>query len=241
MTPSSCPRAVPWPICVGGKDISCQISTLNLPLPRSQVVARDISRARACIYCTCTCLSMHIKLSLRWQVGTLNDEHFVLKQALLGLLTVFCVKSTAQWILKTAFCNSFLHTYTHTHTQAHGAVLQMSAECNINPMIPHKSLQPFLQWEILHMPSDKMYALQKSLHRYSMATLSALRGLDLTLHDLTATFTPWPDAKKKNPSSLNIKGLQSAVLALSFYYCWSQIWIIIFFGKEKKRSKTNKM
>lgn len=43
---------------------------------------------------------------------------------------------------------------------------------------------------MLRTPSDKIYALQKSLHRYSAATLSALRGLGLTLHDLFTTFTP---------------------------------------------------
>lgn len=43
VTPSSCPCAVPWPIraiCVGGKGISCHISTVSAPFSRSQVVAR---------------------------------------------------------------------------------------------------------------------------------------------------------------------------------------------------------
>lgn len=44
------------------------------------------------------------------------------------------------------------------------------------------------------MPLD-IYALQKTLPKYSTAALSALRGLGLTLHDLITTFTPWPDAK----------------------------------------------
>lgn len=79
--------------------------------------------------------------------------------------------------------------FPNLYTQAHDAVKQMNTKHSIHLLIPHKSLQHFLGQEILHMPSDKMYVLQNRLRGYSMLTLSALRGLDLTLHDLIATYT----------------------------------------------------
>lgn len=82
----------------------------------------------------------------------------------------------------------FFQTYTHRHT--------VNTKHNIHLMIPHKSLQHFPRREILHMPSDKMYALQKRLRRHFVPTLSALRGLDLTLNGLIATHAAWPDTKQ---------------------------------------------
>lgn len=63
--------------------------------------------------------------------------------------------------------------------------------------INHHSISFSEKLTTLHMPSDKIYALQKSLHRYSSATLSALRGLGLIFHDLITIFTPWPDANQE--------------------------------------------
>lgn len=77
------------------------------------------------------------------------------------------------------------------------------------------------------MPSDKIYALQKSLHRYSAATLSALRGLGLTLHDLITTFTPWPDEK---PAVQTSKGSSQQFLP----------WASIMLGSSLVRYKNEK-
>lgn len=71
-----------------------------------------------------------------------------------------------------------------------------------------------------------MYVLQNRLRGYSMPTLSALRGLDLTLHDLIASVT-W----RKTNSGRDIKGLQSAILALRLYCVGLKSGFIFFFLK----------
>lgn len=113
-----------------------------------------------------------------------------------------------------------------TNTPATGLHYFLHIEHNCYPMIVHNhySISFIEKLLTLHMPS-------KSLHRYSTATLSALRGLGLTLHDLITTFTPWPDAK---PAAQNIKGLQSAVLPLSLDYAGLKSSLIFL-----KRKKTN--
>lgn len=41
----------------------------------------------------------------------------------------------------------------------------------------------------------------------------------------------------QKPDGPNIKGPQSAVLALSFYDCWSQIWIFFFLARKKEKKR----
>lgn len=77
----------------------------------------------------------------------------------------------------------------------------------------------------LHMPSDQIYALQKSLHGYSAATLSALKGLGLTFHDLITAFTPWPDVE---PAAQTSKGSSQQFLPLSLDYAWIKSGLIKF-------------
>lgn len=75
------------------------------------------------------------------------------------------------------------------------------------------------------MPSDQIYALQKSLHGYSAATLSALKGLGLPFHDLITAFTPWPDVE---PAAQTSKGSSQQFLPLSLDYAWIKSGLIKF-------------